>query len=250
MRIPKPPWSRILERYHAIADRCDAVVVVGSDYTDVGSPAEFAFNARIAANLGVPVLLVLNGAGRDVEQVRTAASLAETELAANQASLFAVIANRVDPASPETYAAALARPDVPAFALPEGRRRGVLRRDAARRRREPHDRLGHRDLQRAGFEGANKQGVGLYVDAGSPVAVRQVDVATTSTPGFTAAVYGANDVPDGIDGWTKLSSDLTIAAEQDIPLDTGGQSFRYYLLWITELPGDGKAAVKELSVLE
>ena len=71
----------------------------------------------------------------------------------------------------------------------------------------------------------------------------------TPTPGFTAAVYGANDVPDDIDGWTKLSSDLTIGAEQEIPLDTGGQSFQYYLLWITELPDDGKAAIKELSVL-
>ncbi len=100
-----------------------------------------------------------------------------------------------------------------------------------------------------GFEGANKDGVGLYVDAGAPVAARQVDV-TTSTPGFTAAVYGANDVPDDIEGWTKLSSDLTIGAEQDIPLDTGGQSFRYYLLWITDLPEDGKATVKELSVLK
>ena len=39
-----------------------AVVVVGSDYTDVGTPTEFSFNARIAANLGAPVLLVLEGA--------------------------------------------------------------------------------------------------------------------------------------------------------------------------------------------
>jgi tRNA A-37 threonylcarbamoyl transferase component Bud32 len=100
-----------------------------------------------------------------------------------------------------------------------------------------------------GFEGANKDGVGLYVDAGAPVAARRVDV-TTSTPGFTAAVYAANEVPDDIDGWTKLTSDLTIGAEQEIPLDTGGQSFRYYLLWITQLPEDGKAAVKELSVLK
>jgi serine/threonine-protein kinase len=73
---------------------------------------------------------------------------------------------------------------------------------------------------------------------------------TTSTPGFTAAVYAADDVPDSLDGWTKVSSDLRIAAEQEIPLDTGGQSFRYYLLWIGELPEDGKATVKELTVLK
>jgi tRNA A-37 threonylcarbamoyl transferase component Bud32 len=100
----------------------------------------------------------------------------------------------------------------------------------------------------AGFEGANKEGVGLYVDAGSEVAAKEVAVRT-STPGFTAAVYAANEVPDDIAGWTKVSTDTRIGQEQQIQLDTGGQSFRYYLLWITELPEDGKAAVKELSVL-
>ena len=101
----------------------------------------------------------------------------------------------------------------------------------------------------AGFDGANKEGVGLYVDARSRVAARQVDV-TTSTPGSTAPASAADEVPDDIGGWTKVSSDLVAGQEQDIPLDTVGQSFRYYLLWITELPDDGKAAVKELSVLK
>jgi tRNA A-37 threonylcarbamoyl transferase component Bud32 len=100
----------------------------------------------------------------------------------------------------------------------------------------------------AGFEGANKEGVGLYVDAGSQVVGRRVDV-TTSTPGFTAAVYAANEVPDDLAGWTKVSTDQQVGAEQEFPLDTGGQGFRYYLLWISELPEDGKATVKELSVL-
>ncbi len=116
---PGAAMDRIVERYHRIADRCDAVVIVGSDYTDVGSPAEFAFNARIAANLGSPVLLVLNGFGRDVEQVRTAASLAEAELAAQHGALFAIIANRVDASSPDAYSSALSRDGVPAFAIPE-----------------------------------------------------------------------------------------------------------------------------------
>jgi serine/threonine-protein kinase len=99
-----------------------------------------------------------------------------------------------------------------------------------------------------GFEGANKEGVGIYVDAGSEVAARQLDVAT-STPGFTAAVYAANEVPDDLDGWTKVSADRQVEAEQEIALDTGGQGFRYYLLWISELPDGGKATVKELAVL-
>ena len=63
-RDPDAALSRIVERYHLVAEKADAVVVVGTDYTDVGAPAEFSFNARIAANLGIPVLLVLNAHGR------------------------------------------------------------------------------------------------------------------------------------------------------------------------------------------
>ena len=116
---PEGAMDRIVARYHQVAEKSDAVVIVGSDYTDVGAPAEFAFNARVAANLGAPVLLVLNGNGRGVDQLCTAAAMAEAELAANHAKLFAVIANRVDPAATERTAAALRRDGVPAFALPE-----------------------------------------------------------------------------------------------------------------------------------
>src|SRR6478735_1816386 len=83
---PEDAMDRIVARYHQVAEQADAVVVVGSDYTDVGAPAEFAFNAQLAAN---------------------------------HATLFAVIANRVDPEATDRTAAALRREGVPAFALPE-----------------------------------------------------------------------------------------------------------------------------------
>ena len=66
---PAEALDRIVERYHRVADKCDAVVIVGSDYTDIGTPTEFSYNARIAANLGAPVLLVLNGAGVRVHEL-------------------------------------------------------------------------------------------------------------------------------------------------------------------------------------
>ncbi len=116
---PDAAMDRIVERYHDVAERCDVVVVVGSDYTDVGAPAEFGFNARIAANLGTPVLLVLNATDRSVEQLRTAADLAKTELAVHHGTLFAVIANRVNDASPAESAQALRTEAVPAYAIPE-----------------------------------------------------------------------------------------------------------------------------------
>jgi phosphate acetyltransferase len=111
--------DRIVERYHRVADKCDAVVIVGSDYTDVGTPTEFSYNARIAANLGAPVLLVLNGSGRSPEDLRTITEMAVGELTANHGTLFAVIANRVDRDDVARDVAALTHGDVPAYAIPE-----------------------------------------------------------------------------------------------------------------------------------
>jgi phosphate acetyltransferase len=112
--------ERIVERYHRVAERSDVVVVVGSDHTDVGSPAEFGFNVRVAANLGAPVLLVVNGVGRDLEQLRTAVDLATTELRAHHGSLFAVVANRVDRVPTAQVAQVLGEAaGVPAYAIPD-----------------------------------------------------------------------------------------------------------------------------------
>jgi phosphate acetyltransferase len=116
---PAAALDVIVDRFHEVAEKCDAVVVVGSDYTDVGTPTEFAYNARIAANLGAPVLLVLNGFGRSAEQLRTITDLAVAELQANHGTLFAVIANRVDADEVAADVAALSSQDLPAFAIPE-----------------------------------------------------------------------------------------------------------------------------------
>ncbi|MGH3994459.1 MAG: hypothetical protein ACRDSN_18605, partial [Pseudonocardiaceae bacterium] len=98
-----------------------------------------------------------------------------------------------------------------------------------------------------GFEASNKSGVGLYVDTDDPVAARQMDVVT-STPGFRAAVYASNSVPQSIRGWRKVSPPVRVRENQPFALDTANQRFRNYLLWISALPEGGKAVVKELSL--
>jgi len=101
--------AKVVERFKAVEAKCDAVVIVGSDFTDVGSIAELGYNARIAANLGTPLLVVLNGRAGEgdrlgISEARTAEQLAQaTEHAVNEihhqrAELLAVIANRADPA--------------------------------------------------------------------------------------------------------------------------------------------------------
>ncbi len=99
-----------------------------------------------------------------------------------------------------------------------------------------------------GLAGVNKSGVGLYVDAGSPIAARGMSL-TTPTPGFKAAIYAANDVPKEISGWTKVSADFTAAEKETVRLNTRGRDYRRYLLWITELPEGNKAAISELTLL-
>jgi len=126
--------SRIVERYKGVEARCDAVVILGSDYTDVGSPTELGYNARIAANLGAPVLLVLTGRdpsrseqlgqapARTPEEMRQITELASVELRTAHASLIGVIANRADPETAPNAVAAIREvlPEgVPVWAIPE-----------------------------------------------------------------------------------------------------------------------------------
>src|SRR3954471_4857868 len=118
-RDPDAALDRIVDRYHQVADQADAVVVVGTDYTDVGAPTEFAFNARIATNLGSPVLLVLNASGRSPKDVRIVADMAVGELTANHGTLFCVVANRAGVDALDDIVKELEGLGVPVFALPE-----------------------------------------------------------------------------------------------------------------------------------
>ena len=92
-----------------------------------------------------------------------------------------------------------------------------------------------------------KDGVGLYVDAGSRAKVRRLDL-TTATPGFTASVYAANTVPEDISGWSKVSDDTDVSQDARIEVDTLDRSYRYYLLWITSLGDNDRAEVQELTL--
>ncbi|MFC7431230.1 MULTISPECIES: phosphate acetyltransferase [unclassified Agrococcus] len=118
--------STIVTRFHLLEDRFDAIVVVGSDYTDVGSPTELGFNARVAANLGAPVVLVLGGrdpetgAARSVDALGQLGELTLPELRAGHARLAAVVVNRSDAATADVEAVARAVGiEVPVWAIPE-----------------------------------------------------------------------------------------------------------------------------------
>jgi phosphate acetyltransferase len=109
----------IVERYHAMAAECDAVVIVGSDYTDVASPAELSVNARIAVNLGAPVLLAVRAKGRNAEQVAHLVEVCLAELDAGHAHTAAVVANRCEPSELSAVAEALRAPGRKSYVVPD-----------------------------------------------------------------------------------------------------------------------------------
>jgi phosphate acetyltransferase len=119
---PDSALADIVDRYHQVAQRCDAVLIVGSDYTDVASPSELSVNARIAVNLGAPVVLAVRAADRTPEDVAHVVELCLAELAGQHAHTAAVVANRCAPAELDAVAAALRRvgPDgIKCYVLPE-----------------------------------------------------------------------------------------------------------------------------------
>jgi len=99
-----------------------------------------------------------------------------------------------------------------------------------------------------------KDGVGLYVDMGTPVAAREM-VLYTQTPGFRAQIWASNSPPDpevfksGPGGWTQLTDIPSVQHAQRIPLPTGGTKYRYYLVWIKTLPpAQMLAALNEIAL--
>ncbi|WP_430592266.1 phosphate acetyltransferase [Humidisolicoccus flavus] len=124
---PEAALAEIVTRFKAIESRFDAIVIVGSDYTDVGSPTELSFNAAVAANLGAPVLLVLggvdpdSGSPRTPAQMRQLAELTIPELRDSHATLIAVLANRVEADSLQEVESTLREelPGLPVWAIPD-----------------------------------------------------------------------------------------------------------------------------------
>jgi serine/threonine-protein kinase len=97
-----------------------------------------------------------------------------------------------------------------------------------------------------------KDGVGLYLDAGRPVVARALRI-TSPAKDWDFELYVANSVPGTVADWTKVSSGTMDTDRTTASLDTGGQRFQYYLIWITKLAprssGGYGAAISEVRLL-
>ena len=94
-----------------------------------------------------------------------------------------------------------------------------------------------------------KEGVGIYVDAAPRVAASELRIQTP-TPGFPVDIYVAESgPPEDLRGWTRVAGGDVEKRSQTFSLDTAGQPFRYYLVWITDLPeGEEKVELSEVEL--
>jgi serine/threonine-protein kinase len=90
--------------------------------------------------------------------------------------------------------------------------------------------------------GGLKDGLGLVLDAGSPVKLAQLTVKTP-TPGFTAEIQ-SGDSSTG--GFTVDSSSQTVSGTT-ATFTLNGKTARYYVVWITRLPTGGRAQISEVT---
>jgi serine/threonine-protein kinase len=88
--------------------------------------------------------------------------------------------------------------------------------------------------------GGLKDGLGLVLDAGSPVKLAHLTV-TTPSPGFTAEIE-AGDSQTG--PFRVDSSSQTVLSTTTFALN--GATAQYYVVWITQLPPGNRAQISEV----
>src|SRR4051794_75340 len=108
--------EEIVARYRALAAQCDGVLAVGTDFANLGTTGELGFNARIALNLGLPALCVVNGHERSAQETCEAIAGALQRLRGAGCEVVAVVANRVPDSALDSVKV---DGGVPIYAVPE-----------------------------------------------------------------------------------------------------------------------------------
>ncbi|TXD84449.1 phosphate acetyltransferase [Subsaximicrobium wynnwilliamsii] len=88
--------SKIIEKYKAIEDRFDFVLVEGTSFTGEGSIIEFDINVLIAKNLGVPAIILASGVGKTLEELVGNLQMAFDSFEEKGVEVLSVIANKVE----------------------------------------------------------------------------------------------------------------------------------------------------------
>jgi hypothetical protein len=86
----------------------------------------------------------------------------------------------------------------------------------------------------------NKDGVGVVVTLDEAVKLEELQIETPR-PGWTVEIFGAERPEPALEAWTSLSPPTKVLDGIPISVDAKDKAFRYFLVWITQLPRDGES---------
>jgi len=89
--------SRIIEKYKALEERFDFILIEGTGFSGESSLREFDINVLIAKNLGVPAIILASGIGKTLEEFVGNLQMAFDSFKDKGVEVLAVIANKVEP---------------------------------------------------------------------------------------------------------------------------------------------------------
>src|SRR5690554_2109200 len=93
--------SRIIEKYKALEERFDFILIEGTGFTGEGTIKEFDINVLIAKNLGVPAIILASGIGKTLDEFVGRLQMAFDTFKDKGVEVLAVIANKVQPQNKE-----------------------------------------------------------------------------------------------------------------------------------------------------
>ena len=89
--------ERVINAYKSLEEEYDYVICEGTDYIGEGSEFEFDLNALIAQNLGLPVVVLGQGLGRDVDEIINPILLAIQSYQDHNCNILGTVVNKVEP---------------------------------------------------------------------------------------------------------------------------------------------------------
>ncbi len=89
--------DKIIEKYKAIEERFDFVLVEGTDFTGEGGIIEWDINVLMAKNLGIPTIIVTSGVGKTLDEFIGDMYLAYDSFKDQEVEVLMMVANKIQP---------------------------------------------------------------------------------------------------------------------------------------------------------
>jgi len=88
-------FDKIIEKYKALEEKNDFMLVEGTDFSGEGMAIELDANVLIAKNLGIPVIIVSSGVGKTLDEFVGGLLLTYDSFKEKEVEVIAVVANKV-----------------------------------------------------------------------------------------------------------------------------------------------------------